>query len=98
MKTLGRVRQYISEKMALDMYRSLVIPHLDFGDAIYDAASKTDAQTLQGLQNQCLRICPKAEPRTHIIDLHTRANIPLLPERRLEHTCNTVYRGVNNLS
>ena len=80
MKTLSRVRQFISQGMSLDMYKSLVIPHLDFGDVVYDAVSKTDAQTLQVLQNQCLRICLKANPRTPIKELHTIANVPMLAE------------------
>ena len=98
MKTLGHVRSFISQSMALDMYKSLVIPHLDFGDAIYDVVSKTDAQTLQVLQNQCLRICLKADPQTSIEDLHRTADIPMLTERRTERTCNIVFRGVNRLS
>ncbi len=52
---------------------------LNFGNVIYDVVPKTDAQTLQVLQNQCLRICLKAEPRTPITELNTRANIPMLP-------------------
>ena len=97
MKTLGCVRQFVSQKMSLDMYTSLVVPHLDFGDVIYDAVSKTEAQTLQVPQNQCLRICLKANPRTSIEELHAAAGVPMLIDRRTEHTCNVEYRGVHGL-
>ena len=57
MKMLGRVRSFISESLALQLYKSLIIPCIDYGDVIYDAASKKDCQALQVIQNGCLRIC-----------------------------------------
>ena len=42
MKMLGRVRSFIDENLALQLYKSLISPHIDYGDSIYDAASKKD--------------------------------------------------------
>ncbi len=36
MKALARTRQYISQSMSLQLYKGLVIPHVDYGDVIYD--------------------------------------------------------------
>ena len=98
MKMLGRVRSYISESLALQLYKSLIIPHIDYGDVVYDAASKRDCQTLQVIQNGCLRICCKADPRTPIVDLHRRAKIPFLADRRVAHSCNIVFNGLHGNS
>ena len=98
MKTLGRIRSFISEKLALQLYKSLIVPHLDYVNVIYDAANKRDFQTLQVIQNGCLRICFKADPRTPVAELHSRANLPTLPVRRAAHSCNIVFNGLNGTS
>ena len=35
MKMMGRVRQYISERLAIQMYTTLILPDFDYGDTIY---------------------------------------------------------------
>ena len=65
------------------MHRSPVIPHFDYSNVIYDAMTKADANTLQVLQNQCLRICLKAQPRTTVEELHQRAKMPMLMTEEL---------------
>ena len=54
MKTLARTSQYISQKMSLQLYKSLVISHVDYRDAIYDSVSSADAKKLQVIQNLCI--------------------------------------------
>ena len=56
LRALGQLRHYISRKLALNIYKSLIIPHFDYADTCYDAMSKQNAQKLQILQNTCLRI------------------------------------------
>ena len=60
--------------------------------------SNQDAAKLQVVQNKCLRICLNAEPRSSVISLHERANLPLLELRRKMHTCKFVYEGLHNKS
>ena len=98
MKMLGRARSFISENLAVQLYKSLIMPHIDYGDVVYDAASKKDCQTLQVIQNGCLRICCKADPRTPILELHRRTKIPFLSDRRAAHSCNIVYNGLHGNS
>ena len=98
MKSLARVRQFVSKKLALDLYRSLVIPHIDYCDVVYDAIGQTDSRKLQKIQNRCLRICCKADPRTPISELHEACHLPKLADRRELHVCNLVHQGLNNKS
>ena len=94
MKSLGRVRQFVNKKLALDLYRRLIIPHMDYGDIVYDAIGLGYNQKLQTIQNSCLRICCRADPRTPIASLHEECKLPKLDVRRKLHVCNFVHKGV----
>ena len=96
LKVLGRVSQYVSQKLALYLYKSLVLPEFDYGDQIYDSMSATTAKQLQVLQNSCLRVCLKADKGTPVIDLHTEAGLPTLDVRRKVHVCNFVNKGLHD--
>ena len=98
MKAPGRIRTYISEKLVIQLYKSLTISHIDYRDVVYDGASKKDCQTLQVIQNGHLRIFCIADLRTPIGYLHCRANVLTLPMRRTAHACNMVYNGLNDKS
>ena len=62
MKALARIRQFVTQGVSLQLYKSLIIPHVDYGDVLYDSLSKGDAKKLQIIQNKCLRICLKSDP------------------------------------
>ena len=57
LKALGKARQFIDQNLSIGMYKSLIMPHLDYADIIYDAMHAKSAKQLQLLQNCCLRIC-----------------------------------------
>ena len=96
MKVLCRVKQYISQSLALQLYCTFILPDFDYADVIYDSFSQQNAQKLQVMQNQCLKACTNSNRRTSTADLHQRVNMPLLSTRRKVHTCNFVYKGINN--
>ena len=65
MKAPARIRQFVTQHVSLQLYKSLIIPHVDYGDVLYDSLPKTDAKKLQVIQkNKCLWICLKADPFT----------------------------------
>ena len=43
--------------MALQIYKSMILPFLDYADVIFDKAYSKDLDKLQRLQNRCLKIC-----------------------------------------
>ncbi len=63
-----------------------------------NAMPSQDAAKLQVVQNKCLRICLNAEPRASVRNLHERAKLPLLGDRRKMHTCKFVFDGLYNRS
>ncbi len=98
MKALAKTRQFVSQSMSLQLYRSLVLPHLDYGDILYDTMSAQDSNKLQVIQNKCLRICLKEDPRASVDRLHDVAKLPTLKDHRIMHSVKFVYEGLNNKS
>ncbi len=80
------------------LYKTMVIPHFYYGDILYDAMSKHDANRLEVLQNRCLRICLTCEPRTKVKDILAEAHTFPSRERRTHHTCGIVHKGLTNMS
>ena len=97
MKALACIRQFVSQRMALQLYKRVILPHVDYGDVLHDSLSKTVAKKLQVILNKCLRICLNAVPRSSVEELHNRASIPYLEARRKLHTCKFVYDGVKGM-
>ena len=54
---LSKIRRYLTESVALKIYKSMILPYFDYGDVIYDAANKCILDKLQRLQNRGLKIC-----------------------------------------
>ena len=98
MKSLGRIKQFISNDLALDLYRSLILPHIDYGDMIYDAMSDTLANQVQVIQNNCLRICLGRDSRSSTKALHDDAELVRLSARRKQHVTQQVYKGLSEQS
>ena len=63
---LSKIRSYISEHMAITIYKTLIVPYLDYGDVLFINASRELLNKLQRLQNKCLRICLRTHPRTSV--------------------------------
>ena len=54
---LGKVKKYLRDDAALQIYRSMILPYLDYAYVIFDKAYSKDLDKLQRLQNRCLKIC-----------------------------------------
>ena len=76
------------------LYQSLVMSRIEYAYMIYDGLNQSDANYLQRIQNYGLRAILNCDPRTHITDLHKMANLELLSERRKNHVCVQVHKGL----
>ena len=97
-RTLGTIRSFVSKETSVYLYKSLVLSQIDYADILYDGLNQTQGQYLQRLQNTGLRTVLNCDPRTPIDELHKRAGIKTLKERRRDHVCQYVYRGIHGLS
>ena len=82
---LSKIRQFINERTALFIYKSMIAPIIDYGDIIYMGGTEDNLSKLQKLQNRGLRICLKIQHHIPIILLHQQAEIPNLKTKR---ACN----------
>ena len=78
---------------------SLIFPHFDYTDIIWQSAPKKYLDMLQKLQNRAGRIILKINPYSHIstFHIHEVLNWKLLSVRQEEHICIMMYKILNNL-
>ena len=94
---LGRTSSYLSKRLCLLLYKSLIVPHFDYCDIVWDTCSSHLKHRLQTLQNRALRIINKVNRRTPISDLHKLSNILTLQQRRDYHMSTFMYKATHGL-
>ena len=80
------------------LYKSLVLSQIEYADVIYDGLSHKDCQFLQRIQNKALKSILHLDKRTPTDVVHEMAGIEPLKERRRQHVCTQVYKGIHDLS
>ena len=60
------------------LYKSLVLPHLDYCDLIYMCTTEDNLQRLQYIQNCACQIILRADNYTSILQLHQELKLPTL--------------------
>ena len=92
---LGKVKKYLRDDAALQIYKSMILPYLDYADVIFDKAHSKDLEKLQRLQNRCLKLCSGWD-RLFSTDLaHKRSHVPFLSDRRKTHKLNFMYKRLS---
>ena len=89
---LGKVKRYLNNDVALKIYKSMILPYLDYADVIFCKANATDLDKLQKLQNRCLRLCMGQDRFFNTDRAHKNAETPFLADRRNAHTLNFMYK------
>ena len=87
---LCKIRKFLTEKVALKIYKSMVLPYFDYGDVIYGNANADGLEKLQRL-NRCLKICKGYNRRHDTADLHSVTKTPKLKARRFAHLNSFMY-------
>lgn len=81
----------LTNRIALNVYKTTILPIIDYGDIFYNAAPKSLLNKLQILQNKAIRIIAKLPGRSKT-DIHHRIyDILPLSERRKLHTIQLGY-------
>ncbi len=93
-KLLGRVRMLLDHKTALTIYKTLILPVLDYCDFIYYGIYR-DQETLQQLQNCAFRAILQVDRYTHTADTHISLNMDTLDKHRKKHVSVQVYKYLN---
>ena len=94
--TLRRIRSTINKPTALMFYKTLILPHFDYGDILYDSLKQNDSRSLQVLQNRGLRIILRKDIYELVDMMHTALNMDQLDIRRKKHTLHMIYKILHN--
>ena len=94
---LGRSRYFLSQELALYLYKQLILPLIDYGDVFYDGATQRSRHILQKLQNAAFRRILKAPRLTPPDLLHEDLCMDKLDIRRNKHMCIEMYKVIHDL-
>ena len=98
LKQFQRMRSFLTVKAALLIYKSMMLPILEYGDLFLSAATVKNRKRLQVLQNKGLRCALNAGSEMRTDDLHVEANLLKLEHRRELHVLNFMYGEANNVN
>ena len=89
---LRKIRRYIDVGASLQIYKSMILPYIEYGDFLYHTASKKKINKLQTIQNQMLKLCLNLNPRNNNLETHRLAGLNFLEDRRNVHLLNFMYK------
>ena len=92
-KTLVKIRKYITTKCALSIYKQTILPLFDYSGFLLISCNKSDRGDLQLLQNNILRMCYNVRllDRLSLVDLHREACLVSLEQRRKSQLLGLMY-------
>ena len=91
MTLLAKMRKYLKPDVAVQIYKSMLLPYLDYVDVIYHKSNSGDLNKLQRLQNRCLRICLGFDCDYSSDRAHRKTTVPFLHDRQVAHVLNFMY-------
>ena len=96
-KLLSRMALYMPEKLCIELYKSLIHPHLDYGDVIFDCLSPKDFTTLPKLQNMAIRNILHVPKRTPTLEIHERVKLEMVHTRCWCRVATDMFKVSSNL-
>ena len=94
----SQIRYLIDQATSRLYYTSLIRPHLEYAAATLFNCSSSNCNTLETMQNRCLRIIARAESRTSSATLREMLNIPTLDNRRKYFYLCELYKLRQNVT
>ena len=82
LKRIAQTNRGATRGALIVLYKSFILPSIEYGSAIYGSASKTSLKKLDILQNRCLRFITRALPWTNKTILEIETNILPLEHKR----------------
>ena len=93
---LAFLKDCMSNQVRLKMYKTMILPHIDYGDILYDVAGKYILDKIQIAENKALRMCLGVDSRYPTILTHQEAGISSLAPRRRMHIVNFMFKQKGN--
>ena len=98
LSNLRFLRKFIDQDLCILIFKHMIMPVLDYGDFVIESANEEFSESLQILQNHCLRVCvaiydPRLISRK---ELHALCFCRTLSERRNYNILNLMYKFSRN--
>lgn len=82
--TLSKIRKYLTKDIVIKLYKTLILPILDYGDIFYNCLPNVVLDKIQRVQNRALRIADLADRYVSNVELHQKYYVqPLFIRRRI---------------
>ena len=92
---LGKIRPYITNNACIQIYKSMILPYIDYGDIIYASTNQLNLRKIQSLQNRCLKMCGLRHTTPTQI-LCSLAQVAPRIKRRTAHLRNYMFKNTTN--
>ena len=89
-----RARKFLDVSTSLVLYKSLVLPYLDYGDTVFCTTSVYNLDRLQKIQNSACRSILCRERDTSVEAMHNDLSLLYLCERRYIHLGVECHKSV----
>ena len=97
LKTFGKIRRYLTNRAALTVYKSTILPIIDYNDYFQQLWTADKKHKLQKMQNWGLRIVySNVQPKLSEQELHLEAGLDTLENRRTYHMLILMYNRAKN--
>ncbi len=74
------------------LYKTLILPIIDYGDMFYDCISQKNAMILQRIQNMALKSVLKVPKCTSTAEIHANLTMLTLSQHRTLHSAKQMFR------
>ena len=98
LKTLCHVKASLPTVTRILLYRTLVLPHLEYCSAIWDSHTAELTSKVERVQNRAMRYILDRPPRTSSDSLRQQLKWQTLEERRKFHRAKLTYRILKELA
>ena len=93
---LRRIRRFINSSAALNIYKNMILPILEYGDLLLVSARSSTRRKLQTLQNKALKCALGLDPLTSTDEVHRLARMDKLHLRRKQHIIQLMFCQQSN--
>ena len=97
---LSKIRRFITERTALNIYKCMIRPHMDYIDFVVDSSTTEYISKLDRLQNKAIRrieYCAIKEQRKDTEFLHAKYNLELLHLGRKRNLVEIIHKTTKNI-
>ena len=95
---IRRIKHFLPRKILVNLYYSLILPHIDYCCTAWGSCSKTNLNIIQRLQNKYARLVLNAAWYTSQCFLLTTLNWQTVEHRIKYQYCLLVLKVLNNLA